>query len=114
MLFIYLDSCMRQDMHLENFLYSDPVWFPLTPGQTKEIYFLMDFGSSRLVSGRPGNRPPALTDFRERDGGHWPPPEGMGMVDPYAYDVYCAGLTVIMPAWVNHIVGHSTIALLTC
>ena len=88
-------------MHPDNYKPSHPHLNPITRDQNAVLYFLIDFGSSRLVPTPPGTQPPALTDYMERDGGHWPPPEGEGMVDPYAYDVYSTGKTLESPPWVS-------------
>lgn len=56
---------------------------------------------------RPGEQPPEVVrDYMQR-GGHFPPPEGMDIVEPYAYDVYSAGCTVGLPCWVRDMLSQS-------
>ncbi|OCH88983.1 hypothetical protein OBBRIDRAFT_47167 [Obba rivulosa] len=55
-------------------------------------YYLIDFGSSRSFPKGPGEG--LLIDDWSAYPGHFDPPEGTEMVDPYAYDVYSLGETV--------------------
>lgn len=55
------------------------------------VYFI-DFGSARVLPSGPGSGI-VIHDWEEA-GGKLPPPEGTGIVDPYAYDIFALGNTL--------------------
>ena len=58
----------------------------------KEVFFI-DYGSSRQMSSGPGSGA-VIHDYRTM-GGHYPPPEGKDSLNPFAYDVYALGQTIV-------------------
>ena len=67
---------------------------PVTAGQfvvpARRVYFI-DFGSSRQLASGPGSGV-TIQDYA-KSGGHFAPPEGDKLMDPYAYDVFAVGST---------------------
>ncbi|EMD41403.1 hypothetical protein CERSUDRAFT_109991 [Gelatoporia subvermispora B] len=59
---------------------------------TRGRYYIIDFGSSRVLPKGPGEGL-LVGDFFQYPG-HFMPPEGTDAVDPYAYDVYSLGETI--------------------
>lgn len=55
--------------------------------------FYIDFGSSRHMPSGPESG--AVIHDYKRMGGHFPPPEGTDALDPYAYDIYSMGATIL-------------------
>lgn len=53
------------------------------------IFYYIDFGSTRLLPSGPGTGT-HIYDWADA-GGHYEPPEGQDVVDPYAYDIFCLG-----------------------
>lgn len=53
-----------------------------------KLYFI-DFGGSRRLP-----RGKTIRDYKS-NGGAWTPPEGFDNVDPYIYDIFALGCTVI-------------------
>lgn len=58
----------------------------------KEVFFI-DYGSSRQMPSGPGSGA-VIHDYRTM-GGHYPPPEGKDSLDPFAYDIYALGQTIV-------------------
>ena len=67
---------------------------PVTASQfvvpARRVYFI-DFGSSRQLASGPGSGV-TIQDYA-KSGGHFAPPEGDKLMDPYAYDVFAVGST---------------------
>ncbi|KAH8100163.1 kinase-like domain-containing protein [Cristinia sonorae] len=56
----------------------------------KDDIYLIDFDTTKHFESGPGSNI-TVTDFH---GGHYAPPEGPELVDPYAYDVFSLGMTL--------------------
>lgn len=85
-------SRCRQDIAAANIVYS---WEPIDEGIFKVpqgIVYFIDFGSARLLPSEPGTGI-HIYDWSDA-GGHYDPPEGEDVVDPYAYDIYSLGRTL--------------------
>ena len=84
-------DCERQDISESNIV----TWIPGFPSQFLQWYmstgriYLIDFGSSRQFHEGPGEGL-MIYDWKTFPGTSRPP-EGMDVVDPYAFDVYSFG-----------------------
>lgn len=87
-----IDEMSLQDIATANMVHSfepmDQGLFAIPEGV---IYFI-DFGSTRLLPSGPGSGI-HIYDWSDA-GGHYDPPEGKDVVDPYAYDIYSLGHTL--------------------
>ncbi|KAI0093347.1 hypothetical protein BDY19DRAFT_421794 [Irpex rosettiformis] len=83
------------DLHAENLLYAKRPHGATGPFtiQEKRAY-IIDFGLSKQFSPISGLTNGTTVVPFEKDVGHYPPPEGIEAVNPYAYDIYCMGWVV--------------------
>ena len=82
----------QQDLHAENLLYASESRHGAGDLKVKagRAYFI-DFGISQRFSPIFGLTNGTTTVPFQQDLGHYPPPEGIEAVNPYAYDMYCMG-----------------------
>lgn len=82
-----------QDLAPDNLVYSEDSYVQGAfniPGNT---VFYIDFGSSRQMASGPGSGV-VIHDYG-RQGGHFEPPEGREDLNPFAYDIFTIGKTVL-------------------
>ncbi|KAI0344443.1 hypothetical protein BDW22DRAFT_1354476 [Trametopsis cervina] len=82
------------DIHMDNLVVCCRPSLPTSSFlvQESKCYFI-DFGSSKQLPPPPrGGHGDICVPFLPF-GGHYEPPEGRDSVNPYAYDIYCAGRT---------------------
>ncbi|KAH8100142.1 hypothetical protein BXZ70DRAFT_1008645 [Cristinia sonorae] len=87
------NNIAHMDIDLENFVFADTDICCGPHTFKKDSFYLIDFGATRRFDSGPGTNI-VIDDFREA-GGHYPPPEGMDAVEPFAYDIFSLGKALI-------------------
>ena len=93
---------LLQDLHAENLIYARDPHNAVGDLAVQEgrAYFI-DFGISKRFPPLSGFTNGTTTTPFEEGLGHYPPPEGIEAVNPYAYDMYCMGWVIRHISWVR-------------
>ncbi|KAI0345825.1 hypothetical protein BDW22DRAFT_1353433 [Trametopsis cervina] len=92
--FMHENGIAHFDIYETNVVVCCEPSLPTSPFPVQESRcYLIDFGSSKELPPPPrGGHGDICVPFLPT-GGHYDPPEGKDSVNPYAYDIYCAGRT---------------------